>query len=337
MKIALIADVHFGYPGRLPDILWAMRHIKSVCLSEGVSKAFVLGDLFHDRERIDVETLNTAVDFFVEAEADGLQFAVFPGNHDMYLLDSWDITAVKPLGRYIEVYNKPTAVSIGNLRAFIVPFMHYEDKYMAFIKALESKRSDGDLLFTHIGIRSATVYAGHFHVHQQVGSNVWYVGSPIPFRFDEGDAPHGFMILDTESRQHRFIDIMGEEGAPPQFVTIDDSTIDKHLRDSSLRGNMVRVSLSKDYTHNQLEEIRHAILESGARGVRWLNLVSSKEQKDSIIAAGKAAASAAELFERFIEADKSSKDLSRKLLLKLNAEIVADGDRKYSLMVDQHA
>ena len=48
------------------------------------------------------------------------------------------------------------------------------------------------------------IFTGHFHCHQKVGNNVWYPGSPIPFRFDEGASEHGFLIYDTNDRSVEF-------------------------------------------------------------------------------------------------------------------------------------
>jgi hypothetical protein len=90
------------------------------------------------------------------------------------------------------------------------------------------------------------------------------------------------------------------------------------------------VALSQEYTHNQLTKIRESLSALGAKDVRWLNL-SSKEEKQSMEAAKDTAASAASLFERYVEADKNgTENLDVSLLLKFNSAIVADGDRKYS-------
>jgi len=354
MKIAITADIHVGVPGRLNDIIWSLCRIREYCAEHSIGHIFILGDLLHDREQLRIDDLNALVSFLSETdEKYGIKIIAFPGNHDMYLKNSWDINSLKPLERYLEAYYQIDKFVLGGVRFWIVPFIHYESRYTAVLNAINKKHKDGDVLLTHIGVRSSTlnmcfllkswsiidfadspfdrVYTGHFHIKQKVGKNVWYPGSPIPFKFDEGDIDHGFLIFDTESRTHEFVDLWdGVHGyAPPKFITIADDDI-RSADSIDVKGNIIRVALSRDWTHNQLADIRECYQKLGAIDVRWLNL-RSKEEKESVAIAQEAAASASDLFKRFVEADKrGTKNLDVKTLLKLNTEIVADGDRKYS-------
>jgi hypothetical protein len=179
------------------------------------------------------------------------------------------------------------------------------------------------------------VFTGHFHCAQQVGSNIWYPGSLIPFKFDEGDVDHGFIVLDTETLDHEFVSIWaGETQAdrPPQFLTLDDDGISAKTEDE-VRGNVVRVALSHEYTSNQLEDIRKHLQELGAKTVRWLH-IGSKDDKQKFEIAADQAATASELFTRFAAADKNAKPLKMELLLKLNREVVSEGDRRYTAAED---
>lgn len=353
MKICMIADVHVGVPGRLNDIMWALRRTRQYCAEHDIKHIVVLGDMLHDREQIRVEDLNVLVDFLIETdEKFGITIITFPGNHDMYLKNSWEINSLKPLTRYCKSYHDISRLELGGVRFWIVPFIHYESNYIKVIDAISRKHRDGDVLLTHIGVRSSTlnmcfllkswsvvdfsdcpfdrIYAGHFHIHQQVGSNLWYPGSLIPFKFDEGDTDHGFIVFDTTTRTHEFVNLWEQDDAdrPPQFLTLDDSSLNS-LDADTINGNIIRVALSKEYTHNQLADIRRTVQAMGAKDVRWMNL-ASKEEKDNIVAAQGTASSVSDLFERFAKADRDGiKNLNFKLLLKFNTEIMADGDRKY--------
>jgi len=335
--------------------MWCLAAIREKCTQQGIKHIMILGDLFHDRESLRVEDLNSLVSFLAETdEKYGIKVISFPGNHDLYLKNSWAINSLKPLARYITSYHEVTAMELGGVRFWVVPFIHYESEYIKEIAKVNKQHRKGDVLLTHIGVKSATlnmcfllkswsvvdfsdspfdrIYSGHFHVHQQVGNNLWYPGSPMAFKFDEGDADHGFLVFDTETRQHKFIDLWeGEENPPPQYRTIDDSRL-RNLRVGDIRGNIIRIALSRDYTHNQLSIIRRSLLQKyGAKDVRWMNL-ASKEDKEAVQAAKTtSAASAAELFARFLKADKEgAAGLRAEVLVKLNTEIVADGDRRYT-------
>jgi len=353
MKLAITADIHVGIPGKLQYNMWGLRRIRQYCIERDIRHIIVLGDLLHDREQVRIEDLNALVEFLIETdEKFGITVITFPGNHDMYLKNSWDINSLKPLTRYLRSYHKVSRLRLGGIRFWIIPFIYYESEYMKVLKAVHKQHEEGDILLTHIGVKSATlnacfllkswsivdfadspfdrVYSGHFHIHQKVGHNVWYPGSPVPFRFDEGDAEHGFFIFDTEMREHNFINLWDGAGddAPPQLWTIDDSSLQTMSRDK-VNGNIIRVALSREYTHHQLAEIRQSLYELGAKDVKWLNL-ASKEERLNIEVAKNTAASAADLFERYLKADKTgTKGLSADLLLKLNTMIVADGDKRY--------
>jgi len=271
----------------------------------------------------------------------------------MFLKNSWEINSLKPLSRYLDCRVNVDRITLGGKRFWIIPFVHHESEYMDILKKVEKRYEDGDILLTHIGVRSAKlnmcfllqswsvvdfsnspfdiVYTGHFHCMQQVGRNVWYPGSPIPFKFDEGDVDHGFFIFDTKTSTHEFVSIWeGTDEGPPQFLTLDDESIQAKTEEE-IRNNIVRVALSRDYTHNQLFEMRQHLLDLGANRVRWMHL-ASKEEKEGIDEAKRIAANAPELFERYIESDKSiGKDYSKQLLIKLNKDIVIEGDRRYEI------
>lgn len=229
-KIAITSDIHFGVPGRLNDILWACRTIREYCYAAGIDTVLVLGDLFHDRRSLDIEVLSHVSRFFEQTTDDyHQQWIVFPGNHDMFLRHSWDINSLTPLRKHLTVIEDVKVLQIDETRFWVLPFITYEKSYMRVLKAIQSKAQEGDNLLTHIGIRGATmntcfllqnwsiidfeefafhkVYTGHFHNKQQIGENVWYPGSPIPFKFDEGDVAHGFYCLDLDTDTHKFINI----------------------------------------------------------------------------------------------------------------------------------
>lgn len=341
--------------------MWALHKIKDHCIRHNITHWANLGDLFHDREKIEVRDLYTITLFLKELkEKHNIQFIVFPGNHDMFLRNSWEINSVSPLGmsNIATCFDGVNRCNLGGVRFWILPFVHYETEYMERLAKIEKLHKPGDVLWTHIGVKSATlntcfllkswsivdftdskfdrVYTGHFHSQQQVGHNLWYPGSPIPFKFDEGDVDHGFYVFDTETRTHEFISIWAgatrtDLTTPPQFITVSDDIINT-ITSNDVQGTIVRVALLKDYTHNQKLELRDQLEKMGAREVRWLN-ATSIEDKNSV-AIGKAQTiKASELFTKYLEEDvDGTKDLNKVLLNRLNAEAIAEGDRRYEFV-----
>ncbi len=355
-KIIITADFHFGVPGRLTDILWAAKTIREYCKAANIDTVIILGDLFHDRRSIEIDVLSTVANFFEEtANNYHQQWIVFPGNHDMFLRHSWDINSLTTLRKHLTVIEDIKILTIDDTRFWVIPFITYEKPFMKILRKIESQYQDGDILLTHVGVRGATlntcfllkdwstitfenskfrrVYTGHFHSKQQIGENVWYPGSPIPFKFDEGDVAHGFYVYDLVEKNHKFINIwkageklLPHEVQPPQFYTITDDILDKVTSDD-IKGGIVRVALQRDYTINERHEIKSRLIDLGAKAVRWMDLTQKIEKHEVI-----AATPSRNLFETWIEMDQNGiKGLDRSILRKVNDEVVHDGDEKYSI------
>ena len=358
-KIAITADFHFGFAGKLQDILWSCRVIREYCKLAKIDTVLVLGDLYHNRVATDIDVNSHVCRFFEEAKDDyQQQWITFPGNHDMFLRHSWEINSLTALRKHLTVIEDVKILQLDNRRFWVLPFITYEKAYMRVVNAIvkHPEFKEDDSLLTHIGVRGATlntcfllkdwsivdferfpfhrIYTGHFHSKQQIGENVWYPGSPIPFKFDEGDIPHGFYVYDLEEDSHKFINIwkagakfFPDEVAPPQFVTLLDELLDQKTEED-VKNCMVRVVLQKDYTEDFKKEIRKRLLNLGARTVRWMKF----KQKSEINENAKKPILRQNLFRTWLDKDsKRSKNLDDKILTRLNNEIIVEGDELYSI------
>lgn len=354
-KIILTADVHAGVPGRLQDILWSCRVIDEWCYRNDIDTAFVLGDLLTDRKSLELDVACGIYDFLTNSKKRGLNWYTFPGNHDMFLKHSWEINSLRPLSGVLNVIEQVKLLELDSRRFWVLPFIHFEHSYMRVLERIEKQYKPGDTMLTHIGVRGSTlnscfllqdwsvvdftqspfqrVYTGHFHVNQQVGSNVWYPGSPIPFKFDEGDVPHGFYELDLETMEHKFINIW-EAGAeffpnepmPSQFHTVLNEQID-NLNQDDVSGQMVRIMQFEDMASDKQLEIKKHLLSLGAKGVTWVR--KHEKTQTAVIPSKIVNADPADMFMRWYEADSNAKNLDRGLLVRLDAEIRHEGDERY--------
>lgn len=355
-KIAICADVHFGVPGRLADIEWSMRTIREYCRLAGIEVIIILGDLFHDRRAIEIDVLNTAISFFEKAANEyNQEWVVFPGNHDMFLRHSWDINSLALLRKHLTVIEDIKLCQIYDQRFWILPFITYERAYVKVASKIQRMAHPDDILLTHIGVRGAIlntcfllkdwsevafwknefyrIYTGHFHSRQQVNENIFYPGSPIPFKFDEGDVPHGFYVYDTVQRDHKFIDIwkagskfFPDETPPPQMITLDLPSLEG-LDTSVVKHNLIRIAVDRDMTMNEKSSIRETLLQAGAKGVRWMDLTKKIQSQDII-----SAAPTRDLFKSWVEQDeKGTQKLNKGLLYTLNQEIMTMGDQLYTV------
>jgi hypothetical protein len=337
--------------------------MREYCKNFGIDTVLVLGDLYHNRQAIEIDVNSAAFQFFEETKEEYKQnWIVFPGNHDMFLRHSWDINSLTALRKHMTVIEDVSILQLDNRRFWIVPFITYEKSYMRVISKIVNHkefRPNEDSLLTHIGVRGATlntcfllkdwsiidfkyapfhrVYTGHFHSKQQIGENIWYPGSPIPFKFDEGDVPHGFYDYDLEEDTHKFINIwkagakfLPNSSPPPQFITISDEDV-YNKSDIDVDNCMTRVALHRDYTADEKMAIKKKLLAMGARDVRWMD-VKQKENRSDSVEDVKVAGLHKDVFLSWTDRDpKGVKGLDLKILSKCNIEVVYEGDELYAV------
>jgi len=357
MKVVITADFHLGLSGRTDDIMFSLRAIREYMHERDIENCIIAGDLFNDRTAIVLDVLSLSHKFFYETKHEYKQeWAVLPGNHDLFFKNSWEHNALKVFKDLITVIDDITIIKLGKQRFGIIPFVYYEDVYMRVLDNLVSNKLGGDdVIITHVGVNNATlnecfliknwniveftdvphkVYTGHFHCHQQVGDNLWYPGSPIPFTHAEGNTDHGFIVYDTETRTHEFVktfeclsepEIFGDIGKPPDFFTIIDSDIGS-LKDADIVGNNVRIALGHEYSHNDLVDLRQTLIERGANKVSWLKPKDTADYKDDIVQVSMG--DPGTLLSAWIDHDKP-KHLDRDTLIRLGKEVIDEGNEHF--------
>jgi DNA repair exonuclease SbcCD nuclease subunit len=357
-RILVTGDNHAGVPRKLSYSVWGLRVIRAYALKHDIKHVVILGDLFHDRVNINIEVLNAVYGFFEEASSRQLEWLVFPGNHDMFMKNSWDIHSLKPLTSLINVIPDVRKVEIAGAPFWVIPFIYSEESYMKILETVEKRADKKDVLLTHIGVNGAklnecfliknwsfvtfdkskfdVILAGHFHCHQQIG-NLHYPGSPTAFRFDEGLVPHGFLVYDTDSRKVEFVEALGAakesgflETAPPSYLT----TLDEDLNGRPpeyYRGNNIRIILTKDYTLDELTKLANGVRERGAASVNWLRPKEKDADVDDVARKTEVDMKSPDaLLDKWLESDKPQ-GLDRKLLAKLNKKIVAEAEERISV------
>lgn len=354
-KGMILADVHLGVPGRLDDITWSLNVSLDYATEYNLNPILVLGDLFHNRVSTETDVLCRAWDFFAECKRRGKRIITFPGNHDMFLRHSWVINSLRPFASIIDVIETVKLLTIDDVRFWVLPFIQYESAFMRVLHKIEEQHQEGDVLLTHIGIMGAIkntcfllkdwsvvsfeaspfqqVFTGHFHTPQQVGNNAWYPGSLIPFKFDEGDSPHGFMVYDFETRKHEFVDIWEaglelrpDERQPPNYYTVPESMLDE-VPDDVFQGNLVRVAMEDEKSPNEKNDLKQSLMGRGARAIAWMQ----PKQDEPVVTKAHISAGGKELFESWLKVDgDNTKNLKLSLLRRLNADVVREGNERYN-------
>lgn len=308
MRFLITADIHNGYRGKLLDCVWSMEVMRRYAADQSIKTILVCGDLFHDRVSLGIDVVNAVYDQLMKNIEAEQTWYCFPGNHDMFLKNSWEVNSLRVFRGVLRVIEDVEQVLFGDRTFHILPFIHYESKYMEVLKKIETDAGEDDILLTHIGINGATlnecfllknwnivnfreskfkrVFVGHFHCNQTVGENVWYPGSPIPFRYDEGVVPHGFLVFDLKTNAVEFkliTDVAKQwpdlyETRPPEYLTIIDENIKDCL--GLVPNNHIRLMLTRQYTHNELANIRLAL--HGKLKARSIDFLIPKKEIDEL-------------------------------------------------------
>ena len=119
MKIAIIADLHFGV--KKSDLVFQesqLRFFKCQFVPElkekGIDTIVVCGDVFDTRQTVNVQTENVVINLFKDTFKD-FKVHVIVGNHDMFHTTTTEVNSLKCLDLLpnVTVYETPTEIEFG--------------------------------------------------------------------------------------------------------------------------------------------------------------------------------------------------------------------------------
>jgi DNA repair exonuclease SbcCD nuclease subunit len=145
-KILLFGDLHV-HPHkrsseRLQDCLDCLEWIFQTARDREIKSIIFLGDLFHDRQKIDVLTYQKTFEIFESHSKNFEEIYLLLGNHDLWHLNKWDVSSVNPLRAIprVRVIDKPTTRPV--LGCYPVSFMPYTHDPLSTLKEIENDREE---------------------------------------------------------------------------------------------------------------------------------------------------------------------------------------------------
>ena len=134
MKVALLADLHFGVKKSDKTFMDSqLRFYKTQLVQElkekNIDTIIICGDIYDTRPAINVQTENIVLDLFKETLKD-FNIHIVIGNHDIFHDDTTDVNSLKALDLLpnVNVYEKPTDVMIGDNKVLMLPWItNYND------------------------------------------------------------------------------------------------------------------------------------------------------------------------------------------------------------------
>lgn len=216
-KVAAFTDLHIGLKGNSSTHLndceefidWFIAEAKKA----GCETAIFLGDWSHNRNSLNLITLDTSIRCLEKLGAAFEQFFWFPGNHDLFYKDKRDIHS-SIFGRHIPgvtVVDKVCTIGDVTLVPWLVgdewkTISQVKSKYMFghfelplfYMNAMVQMPNNGELQASHF-VHQEYVFSGHFHKRQN-RDKIHYIGNAFPHNFaDTWDDDRGMMILEWGS------------------------------------------------------------------------------------------------------------------------------------------
>jgi DNA repair exonuclease SbcCD nuclease subunit len=231
---------------------------------------FFLGDLFHERAKIDVKNYMKTFEVFMNhmiRDAADRDMYLLVGNHDMYHKERWDVNSIKPLTAIPRVHliDSPQQIVLGNRKIDWMP--HTENPIKELCELKEKNGGAGDVLLGHMSVNGAMLntcygtkadvvveydndmlpvdasifsdwemtFLGHYHGAQNINNKVEYVGSPLQLTFGEAFQEKHIVVLDLDTLEKKYIK---NDFSPKHYIVSVKDIVDENY---DLNGNFIRV------------------------------------------------------------------------------------------------
>lgn len=232
-KIAIINDTHFGVRNDNSNFhTYFKKFYENVFFptidKEEIKTIIHLGDLVDRRKYIQYLTAKVLHDNFMDPVFDrDIDFHILCGNHDTQYKHTNSYNAIKSLyknSKYdIKLYEKAETINVDGLDICLVPWICADNQNDFYLEIAGTK---AQILMGHLELsgfemdrghimehgmdknifqKFEMVLSGHYHHKSNVG-NISYLGAPCQFTWADYDDTKGFHILDTDTRELRYIE-----------------------------------------------------------------------------------------------------------------------------------
>jgi DNA repair exonuclease SbcCD nuclease subunit len=286
-KVACFTDIHFGLKSNSQihnqDCEDFVDWFIEAAQKEGAETCIFLGDWHHNRNSINLITLDTSLRCLEKLGAAFEQFFWFPGNHDLFYKDKRDVHS-SMFGRHIPgvtVVDKVTTMDDVTLVPWLVGdewknISKVKSKYMFghfelplfYMNAMVQMPDHGELQSTHFE-HQEYVFSGHFHKRQSRGK-IHYIGNAFPHNFaDTWDDDRGMMVM--------------EWGSVPTFQSWEDAPKFRTLKlsklidekDTIMKSKMyLKVNLDIDISYEEANFIKETYVQE--HDIREISLIQEK-------------------------------------------------------------
>jgi predicted phosphodiesterase len=274
VKVCVISDTHWS--ARKSSKLFQdyfelfYKNVFFPYLEENnITTVLHLGDAFDSRKSIDFSGLEWTQRVVLEPLSN-YTVHLLTGNHDVALKNSNKINSPSLLLQQypnITVYSEPTEVNIENLPIVLVPWINQENEQQTLDLI---KRTSAPVCMGHLELNGFVahkghvmedsrdpiqfnkfdkVFSGHFHSRSDNGK-IYYFGNPYEIYFNDVDEDRGFIVFDTETLEHEYVN------NPYKLhyqIYYEDNDL-KNLKEEQYENKIVKVIVRKKTNVKKFEQ-----------------------------------------------------------------------------------
>lgn len=356
MKILVFSDIHI-HPHkksteRLEHCVEALDWVFKTAHDRKITNVVFLGDLFHDRQRIDVLTYQKAFEVFERhLSSTKMDIRLLLGNHDLWHYERLDVSSVNPLRSIpgVTVVDTPCVQEISDgTEDFYFAFLPYTHNPIEDLKVLDKqwkttvKNNQKKVLGGHISVDGAVWNVRHKTVSEvsvehdgdmvRVGPEIFEKWDRVflghyhaaqklsesveyvgsPLQLSFGEAFQDKHILVFDTNEDS-IEYIKNDFSPKHYIISEDE-IEKY----PLNGNFVRVEV-EDITSKAMSDMRQRLVEQSS--VSTLEIKQSRKREEHLVTDAKAILYREdEMLQKYVD-QAAPDELDKELLLKIGTEI----------------
>lgn len=318
MKILIFSDIHIHChkksTDRLEDCIKALDWVFNTAKQNNINDIIFLGDLFHERQKIDVLTYQKTFEILEKHLFDRkIKLYLLLGNHDLWHNQKWDVSSVNPLRKLpgVTVINEPSVVSLSEDYMFaFLPYTHNPIEDLKIVEKVwkeESKKRN---------IKPPKLLGGHIAVDGAVWNTKYNTTADVTIEHDGDMVKVGPGIFNNWDRvflghyhaEQKLTETVEYVGSPLQ-LSFGEAFQDKHiliydlsddekkyiindfspkhyiineneLDNYDLNGNFIRLEV-EDISSNKMLEIRKSLIEE--KNVATMEIKQSIKKEEHII------------------------------------------------------
>jgi DNA repair exonuclease SbcCD nuclease subunit len=212
-----------GLNSRFMEQIKVLQQVKHIARKNKVSSIFFLGDLMDSQSKDISKMVINTIFYLIQSLSEISSIYLLVGNHDVYK----QINIFTPFTSIprVTIIDQTTSIKLDGKTIDLIPCYGVWPK------------NKSDYCFGHFGIQGATigdsftieeeikpqalkdyklVLAGHYHTRQQVGKNMYQIGSVMNTNFSNTIEDKGVFLLNPSNDDLQFIFIPS-----PKFYTIN--------------------------------------------------------------------------------------------------------------------